>query len=61
MRWLRLRPRLPDELEMNDWRGRCRWTSGSDDEGYADNEEEMGPMGDFDPIGQNTFGYEIFC
>ena len=48
MRWLRLRPQSPEELEMVDWRG--RWIGGTDDEGYTDDEEEMGPMEDFDPV-----------
>ncbi|KAI5124929.1 hypothetical protein M0805_007356 [Coniferiporia weirii] len=46
MRWLRLRPENPAELDQVDWRG--RWI-GSDDE-YDDDEEELdGPMEDFDP------------
>ena len=47
MRWLRLRPQTYEELDQVDWRG--RWIT-SDDEGYTDDEEEMGPMEDFDPV-----------
>jgi len=48
MKWLRLRPEVPTELEMVDWRG--RWI-GSDDE-YEDDDEDGengAPMEDFDP------------
>ncbi|KZW04260.1 hypothetical protein EXIGLDRAFT_663754 [Exidia glandulosa HHB12029] len=48
MRWLRLRPTNPDELDQVDWRG--RWI-GSDD-GYEEDEEDgdnAAPMEDFDP------------
>ena len=38
MRWLRLRPENPTELDQVDWRG--RWI-GSDDD-YDDEEEEEG-------------------
>ncbi|EJD01110.1 uncharacterized protein FOMMEDRAFT_141826 [Fomitiporia mediterranea MF3/22] len=46
MRWLRLRPESASELDQVDWRG--RWIT-SDDDGYTDDEEEMGPLEDFDP------------
>lgn len=47
MRWLRLRPENPSELDQVDWRG--RWI-GSDDD-YEDEEEEGdGPMEDFDAV-----------
>ncbi|PAV20848.1 casein kinase subunit II beta [Pyrrhoderma noxium] len=46
MRWLRLRPESAAELEQVDWKG--RWIT-SDDNNYSDEEENMGPMEDFDP------------
>jgi len=45
MRWLRLRPENPAELDQVDWRG--RWI-GSDDDYDEDEDEEDGPMEDFD-------------
>lgn len=51
MRWLRLRPQSHEELDQVDWRG--RWIT-SDDEVYTEDEEEMGPMEDFDPVNINA-------
>ena len=48
MRWLRLRPESAAELEQVDWKG--RWIT-SDDNNYSDEEENMGPMEDFDTVG----------
>ncbi|TDL29561.1 hypothetical protein BD410DRAFT_29422 [Rickenella mellea] len=52
MRWLRLRPEIPGELDQVDWRG--RWI-GSDDDEYEEDDDEDGEhhMEDFDPVGHN--------
>ena len=47
MRWLRLRPESATELDQVDWKG--RWIT-SDDNSYSDEEENMGPMEEFDPV-----------
>ena len=47
MRWLRLRPENPTELDQVDWRG--RWI-GSDDDYDDEEEEEEGRMEDFDAV-----------
>ncbi|KAK0468473.1 casein kinase II regulatory subunit-domain-containing protein [Desarmillaria tabescens] len=48
MKWLRMRPESPEELDMVDWRG--RWINGDyDGEGDEDEEEEDRQMEDFDP------------
>lgn len=49
MRWLRLRPENATELEQVDWRG--RWIGSDDDYDDEAEEEEDGPMEDFDPVG----------
>jgi len=46
MQWMRMRPLLPDELDMVDWRG--RWID--DEEEYEEEEEEDRQMEDFDPV-----------
>jgi len=46
MQWMRMRPLLPEELDMVDWRG--RWID--DEEEYEEEEEEDRQMEDFDPV-----------
>jgi casein kinase II subunit beta len=50
MRWLRLRPESPAELDMVDWRG--RWIDEDDeyDEEDDEDDEEDRQMEDFDPV-----------
>ncbi len=49
MKWLRMRPESPEELDMVDWRG--RWINGDyDGEGDEDESEEDRQMEDFDPV-----------
>ena len=43
---MRMRPLLPEELDMVDWRG--RWID--DEEEYEEEEEEDRQMEDFDPV-----------
>ena len=49
MKWLRLRPQNPSELELVDWRG--RWIDDEDEYDEEDEEaEEDRQMEDFDPV-----------
>jgi casein kinase II subunit beta len=49
MRWMRLRPESPSELDLVDWRG--RWIDEDDEyDEEDDDEEDDRQMEDFDPV-----------